>query len=191
MMKDLGMKKLETDRLILRKITLDDGPQMFENWASDVKTTSYLSWPTHKTLKDTRAVIHKWVEAYSRPLGFNWGIQLKETGELIGNIEVTSKNAGQQLCQIAFCIGSKWWNNGYATEACKAVLDFLLNHVGFYVVESQYLAENPAAGKVLMKAGMIKDGVMRKRYMGKTEPMELVMIRYSIIKSELFGAVLQ
>ncbi|MCD8090255.1 MAG: GNAT family N-acetyltransferase [Clostridiales bacterium] len=184
-MKDLGMKKLETDRLILRKITLDDGPQMFENWASDVKTTSYLSWPTHKTLKDTRAVIHKWIEAYSKPLGYNWGIQLKSTGELIGNIEVTSKNVGQQLCQIAFCIGSKWWNNGYATEACKAVLDFLLNGVGFYVVESQYLAENPAAGKVLMKSGMVKDGVMRKRYMGKKEPMELVMIRYSVVKSEL------
>ncbi|MCD7778252.1 MAG: GNAT family N-acetyltransferase, partial [Clostridiales bacterium] len=64
-MKDLGMKKLETERLILRKITLEDGPQMFENWASDIKTTSYLSWPTHKTLKDTRAVIHKWIEAYS------------------------------------------------------------------------------------------------------------------------------
>ncbi|MCD8238078.1 MAG: GNAT family N-acetyltransferase [Clostridiales bacterium] len=186
MMKDIGMRRLETDRLILRKITLDDGSAMLSNWASDEKTTAYLSWPAHKNLKETRAVIHKWVEGYSRPLGYNWGIEIKETGELIGNIEVVSKNAGQQLCQVAFCIGSKWWNNGYATEALKEVLNFLLNKVGFYVVEAQYLAENPAAGKVLMKAGMIKDGVMRKRYMGKSEPMELVMIRYSIIKSELF-----
>lgn len=184
-MKDLGMKRLETERLRLREIKLDDGPEMLENWASDEKTTAYLSWSTHKSLKETRAVIHKWIERYSRPLGFNWVIELKETGMLIGNIEVTSVSASQQTCQIGFCLGSKWWNNGYATEACKAVLGFLLKEVGFYVVEAQYLAENPAAGKVLMKSGMIKDGVMRKRYMGKNEPMELVMIRYSITENEL------
>lgn len=184
-MKDLGMRKLETDRLILREIKLDDGPAMLENWASDEKTTAFLSWSTHKSLKETRAVIHRWVEAYSRPLGFNWVMELKETGDIIGNIEVTSTNAGQQACMVGFCIGSKWWNLGYATEALKVVLEFLLKDVGFYVVESQYLAENPAAGKVLMKAGMTKDGVMRKRYMGKKEPKQLVMIRYSITQNEL------
>lgn len=184
-MKDLGMKRLETDRLMLREIKLDDGPEMLENWASDDKMTSYMSWSSHKNLKETRAVIHKWVEKYSRPLGFNWVIQIKETKELIGNIEVISTNASQQLCQVAFCIGSKWWNRGYTTEALKPVLKFLLNDVGFYVVEAQYLAENPAAGKVLMKAGMTKDGVMRKRYMGKNRPMELVMIRYSVTANEL------
>ncbi len=186
-MKDIGMKTLETDRLILRKITLDDGPEMFKNWASDEKTTSYLAWGTHKSLKDTREVIHKWWEGYSRPLGYNWGIQLKETGELIGNIEVTGKRPSMQFCTIAFCLGSKWWNMGYATEACKRVLEFLLFEVGFYCVEAEYLASNPAAGKVLMKSGMIKDGTMRKRYMRNNEPMEHVLIRYSIVKSEFYA----
>ncbi len=186
MMKDVGMKTLETPRLILRRITLEDGPEMLENWAGDERTTEYLAWDTHKNLKETRAVIHRWVTAYSKPLGYNWGIQLKDSGKLIGNIEVTTKSAGQRFCMIGFCVGSKWWNNGYATEALKEVLKFLLKEVGFYVVEAQYLASNPAAGKVLMKAGMVKDGVMRKRYMSNNEPMELVMIRYSVIERELF-----
>ena len=47
-MKNLGTKELETERLILRKFTLDDAKDMFNNYGSDSDTSKYLVWNTHK-----------------------------------------------------------------------------------------------------------------------------------------------
>lgn len=48
------MKKLETDRLILRKITLDDTENMFNNWASDPKASEMLDWEVHESVDVTK-----------------------------------------------------------------------------------------------------------------------------------------
>ena len=42
------MRKLETERLLLRRFTVDDAPQMFRNYASDPEVTKYLTWAPHK-----------------------------------------------------------------------------------------------------------------------------------------------
>ena len=54
------MKELETDRLILRKITLDDREDMFNNWASDPKTSEMLGWDVHESVDVTKKVIQNW-----------------------------------------------------------------------------------------------------------------------------------
>lgn len=46
-MEHLGTRRLSTNRLILRRFTLNDSHQMFENWGSDELTSRYLSWEVH------------------------------------------------------------------------------------------------------------------------------------------------
>ena len=50
-------KTLETERLILRKFTIEDAEGMFNNWATDSKTNKFLSWPLHSSVEETKAVI--------------------------------------------------------------------------------------------------------------------------------------
>ena len=52
-MRDFGTKRLETDRLILRKFELSDAEPMYRNWASDPEVTNYLMWPPHKNIGTT------------------------------------------------------------------------------------------------------------------------------------------
>ena len=47
-MNHIGTIRLETDRLILRRFTMDDAEGMLNNWASDDEVTKYLTWPTHQ-----------------------------------------------------------------------------------------------------------------------------------------------
>ena len=63
-MKDVGTKILETERLTLRKFTLDDVDGMYYGWATDENTTKYVSWNVHPNKEFTKDLITKWIEAY-------------------------------------------------------------------------------------------------------------------------------
>ena len=49
-MNNIGTKRIESERLILRQFVLEDDKAMFNNWASDAEVTKYLTWPAHKSL---------------------------------------------------------------------------------------------------------------------------------------------
>ena len=167
-MKNLGTKTLETDRLILRKFTSSDARGMFHGWASDEKTTRYLSWSPHRNIEETQSLINNWIMRYDDNC-YNWVIELKSSHELIGNISAISVNIRHHNCEIGYCYGSKYWNQGYATEALKAVIHFMLYDCEMHLVEARHQSLNPASGKVMEKAGMTKDAVLRgRRYNAET-----------------------
>ena len=76
---------VETKRLLLRPVTLDDAEDMFE-YSSDEENTRYTFLP-NKDLEETKNIIARLF--ISRPLG-NWGIELKENGKLIAALTYTS-----------------------------------------------------------------------------------------------------
>ena len=87
-MKDLGTKRLETERLILRRFTLEDAEKMYENWAGDPEVTKFLTWPTHESAEISRQILKEWVAAYDNPEVYQWCIEEKESGEPVGSIAV-------------------------------------------------------------------------------------------------------
>ena len=90
--KDLGTKRLETERLILRRFTLEDAEKMYENWAGDPEVTKFLTWPTHESAEISRQILKEWVAAYDNPEIYQWCIEEKESGEPVGSIAVVSRN---------------------------------------------------------------------------------------------------
>jgi len=47
-----------------------------------------------------------------------------------------------------------YWNHGIMSEACKRVVQFAFEEVGFQKIYSYHHADNPASGKVMQKSGM-------------------------------------
>lgn len=74
---------IETKRLLLRPVTLDDAEAMFE-YASDRENTRY-TFPTNQSLEETKSNIAQFYLA--NPLG-RWGIELKSNGQFIGTIDL-------------------------------------------------------------------------------------------------------
>ena len=66
---------VETERLLLRPVTLDDAEEMFD-YASDIENTRY-TFPTNQSLEETQNNIAQFYLA--NPLG-RWGIELKSNG---------------------------------------------------------------------------------------------------------------
>lgn len=158
-----GSKVLTTDRLILRPLTIDDAQSVFDNWASDDEVTKYLTWPTHRSVDDSIAYLTMCVGEYSNPDYYQWGVVLKETGELIGNIAVVKIIEDARTAELGWVLGRAWWGQGIMPEAAREVIKFLFDEVGFRRVIAKHDADNPKSGRAMQKVGMtyqctIKDG---------------------------------
>lgn len=153
MIKNLGTQTIETERLILRRLTVDDAEVMFNNWTGDDSVTRYLKFDTHKTIDTTRDYLIDVVKKYVNLDFYSWGIQLKNSG-LIGSIGsvVSDKYNGKQT--FGYCIGKKWWGQGYVTEATKAMLNFLHKDCGITEFVGYHSVNNPASGKIMEKCGL-------------------------------------
>lgn len=183
-MKDLGTVRLETDRLILRRLTKNDAYQAFKNWTNDPKTTRYLTWKPHVTVENTKSLFETWEKEYEEPYKYRWVVEIKELKEIIGTIDVVHKSIRECTAEIGYCYGSKYWGNGYGTEALTKVIDYLLNEVGFDLVEARHLITNPASGRVMEKSGMKYETTLRKRMIDNVTNERVDLKVYSIMKGE-------
>ena len=124
-MKHIGTTTLETERLILRRFTIEDAEPMFNNWASDDEVTKFLTWPTHRSEEDSKWFINQCLDNYSCLSFYNWAIELIGSHELVGNISIVHTNEETNNMIFGWVIGRKYWGNGYAPEAAKKVLDIM------------------------------------------------------------------
>lgn len=161
-MKHFGTKLLETNRLILRRFTLDDADAMYRNWAGDPEVTKFLTWPTHTSPAISAMILTDWVQGYEKSNFYQWAIVPKAFGEPIGSIAVVNINDGLAIAHIGYCIGKNWWHQGIMSEALKAVMDYLFDEVGANRIEAVHDPNNPHSGGVMRKCGMTYEGTLRQ-----------------------------
>lgn len=179
-MKKIGTKTLYTDRLILRKIKENDYKEAYKNWCSDENVSKYVMWNVHKNELETKELFSNWINDYKDLCCFRWIVEIKESKELIGTIDVVKLSEVNSRAEIGYCYGSKYWGNGYATEALKCVIDYLLNEVEIDLVVSSFEVSNPASGRVMEKAGMKCVGYLPKWVINKKGIRE--DLKYCIIE---------
>lgn len=183
-MKYIGTKELETERLILRKLTKEDAEQAYLNWCSSDEVSKYVMWEKHSNMDVTKKLYEFWEKEYDNLDTYRWIVQIKDTNELIGTIDVASKKFMKYgACEIGYCYGEKYWGMGYATEALKAVIKFLFEECDTNVIFAEHMSNNIASGKVMQKVGMQYEGVLRNRIIDKNNNMNN-LISYSITKEE-------
>lgn len=157
-----GTTVLETDRLILRKFKIEDAQNMFDNWASNPNVTKFLTWGPHESVEITKMIINDWLKGYEEENYYQWAIEVKEIGEPIGSISVVRINETVNEVEIGYCIGEKLWHQGYTSEAFKRVIDFLFNEVGAKRICAKHDTDNPNSGRVMLKCGLEREGILRK-----------------------------
>lgn len=181
-MKDLGTVTLETERLILRRLTKADAKQAFNNWTNDSKTTRYVTWKPHGIVENTEKLFEMWEKEYYDLQTYRWVVEVKDINQIIGTIDVVHKSIKQGTAEIGYAYGSKYWGNGYGTEALTKVIDYLLNEVGFDLIEAKHLVNNPASGRVMEKAGMKYEATLRSRMIDPVTNERTDLKVYSIMK---------
>lgn len=174
--------KIETDRLILRKISINDANFSFKNWMSDRKVTKFLRWKSHDNIDESKRIIKEWIKSYDNPYFFQWVIELKEINEPIGNISVVDYKEMTRTCHIGYAIGSKFWNKGYTSEAFLKVIEYLFS-IGINRIESQHDPLNKASGRVMEKCGLKYEGCLKKADYNNRGIVDVLI--YAIVKETI------
>jgi ribosomal-protein-alanine N-acetyltransferase len=134
---------LETERMILRPITMDDAEDMYA-YGSDPEVTRYVTWHAHQSIEETQQFISFLLGKYEEGAVSQWGIEHKESGRLIGTMGFIN------------------WNRGYTSEAMKAIIDFGWNQMKLVRIEARCMPDNINSARVMEKVGMQYEGLMRK-----------------------------
>ena len=176
-----GTQIIQTERLILRRFTVDDAQAMFDNWANDERVTRYLTWCPHESPEATKQLLELWCAAYENTGTYNWAIEYE--GIVIGNISVVRLNEESEWAELGYCMGYTYWNKGIMPEAAKAVIDYLFAEIGVNRVAISHAVKNPASGRVAQKCGLTFEGTKREYY--KNFAGEFLDISdYGIVRSE-------
>ncbi|HYE83072.1 MAG TPA: GNAT family N-acetyltransferase [Clostridia bacterium] len=187
MLKHKGTVPLESERLELRRFTLNDAEAMFKNWTSDEEVARYMRWNAHKSIDETKNVLIKRIEKYNNLGTYHWAIVLKGTDMPVGNIVLMTSNEYDRCAEVAYCLGKQYWGRGIITEALITVLKFGLNEVNYNRIEAYHSVNNIASGKVMKNAGMRYEGRMRKKYLSHVgfEDSDL----YAILREDLLDTI--
>lgn len=161
-MRLVGTVPLETERLLLRRASIEDAADMYRNWASDPEVARYLTWKAHEHEAETEAHLGELVSKYSDCFSFDWLIVPKGLGKPVGSIGVVQFSEKTSSFDIGFALGRRWWNQGIMTVAVSRVVAFLFKEVGAKRVCAQYDTENHASRAVLGKVGMTYEGTIRQ-----------------------------
>ena len=143
---------LETSRLILREYTLDDFDALYAI-LSDPETMKYYPRPYDENC--TMRWLNWSLDNYKQ-YGFGlWAIEIKETGEFIGDCGITMQNIDEKtLPEIGYHIHKKYWRQGYAKEAASAVREWFFNNTTFDTVYSYMTTANVASYSTAASIGM-------------------------------------
>lgn len=148
---------IDTGRLLLRKVSKTDVKDIFE-YAQDAEVSKYTSWSPHKAIEDSSAYIEKLKTGKE----ITWIIEHQADKKAIGSVGFVNIYPTQKRGEIGYALSRKYWNQGLMTEAVKKIVEFGFETFGFERIEGICFTENIGSARVMEKAGMQQEGVLRR-----------------------------
>lgn len=164
-----------TERLILRPLTLEDTQDMFA-YTSRPDATRFLSWHPHSHIEQTESFLKTVIATYGQVhTEFSWAIELKDKSKMIGVIKLFDINKNNKRAEVSYILNADYQGQGYLNEAIISVIDFAFKHMQLIRVQARCTTDNLASEKVMQKAGMLREGVLKKYWILKGETKDVVL----------------
>ncbi len=172
---------LITERLKLRPFEAADAEEVNRHAGERIIAANLLSIPYPYSLEMAVEWIETHESAFAKGESVNFAITPLDTGVLVGAIGL-SLQLEHDRAEIGYWIGHPHWNQGYASEAARMVIDFGFERWDLERILAQHFAYNPASGKVMTKSGMQYEGCLRHHIKKWGEYQDLLV--YSILRQE-------
>lgn len=178
----LEFTSLETKRLWLRPIEIEDAADLFSIYGNFQVMSGNSSMPPYASIDDMVNAIKTHFLAY-RQRGVPQGaaIELKETGVVIGVIDFHTVK--KDIGELGYMLNASYWQQGYMREAIAGMLMIGFQQLGLHRIEAMVEPNNKGSWKALESNGFQKEGVLRK-YMKLNDDVYHDLAIYSILKEE-------
>lgn len=149
---------IETERLYIRQICLDDSYDMYE-YASIPEVSEFLLWHPHVNLSATEGYIEAIQKRYLKGLYADWAVVLKENGKMIGTCGYVSFDNKNKNCEIGYVLSPKYQKCGYMTEAMTALINLTFGVLELERITLRIIDKNHSSIALAKKLGFELDYV--------------------------------
>lgn len=155
---------LETERLLLRKITIDDAEDLFYLRSHD-EVMKYIDRPRPKTIEDIHQLITKMDGMLQSNEGISWAITLKQSPKQhLGNVGFWRIEPEHYRAEIGYLLNPAFHRQGIMQEAVEATLNYAFTKMNLHSVEAGLNNDNIASHKILQKTGFVQEGLFKENY---------------------------
>ena len=151
--------RFETARLILRPIAPEDAPAIFAGYAQDPEVVRFVTWRAHRTLADTEAFIARCL-AMLPDDGRNYVLTRRTDAALLGDFGLLRPRPHRLYC--GYVLARPHWGQGLMSEALLAIADWAMASPEIWRIDAVCDVENHASARVMEKAGMQREGILRR-----------------------------
>lgn len=155
---------IETERLLLRQLQMEDIYEYYERLFGDADVSRYMLFEPHQDISESLESLQRKLARYEQGNYYCWGVTRKEEDGLIGLVELLRFDETEESCSFAYMLGCHYWNQGYGTELLKAVFRFAFEELEVARITADHITKNGASGAVMRKAGMRHIGTEPEKY---------------------------
>lgn len=176
------MKKLVTDRLILRQWRKTDAQAMYD-YAKNPKVGPKAGWKPHSSILETEQIIDMFIENDDA-----WAIVLKDGGKLLGSVGIHKGDKSRpninSVYTLGYVLAEECWGNGYTYEACREVIRYVFEELEAEMLVVHHFVFNKQSQRVIEKCGFTREGVRRKAFKRSYDSKVFDQVCYSMIPAE-------
>ena len=157
------MKRLRTDRLVLRALEETDGEGFYEVF-SDPETMRYWSGTPVSDRAEAEALLRREFELLAGGDCQTWATALPDSDRLIGKITLFGISEQNRRAEIGYILRRDQWGRGLMSEALAEILDYAFDEVGLHRIEADTDPANRPSLALLEKFGFRREGLFRDRW---------------------------
>ena len=148
--------ELETDRLLLRKLSLPDAPEIYQ-LRSDKMQNEFIDRPLAISISDAEKFINMIDAGIERKESLLWAIQMKGEKNLAGTVLLWHFDAATNRTELGYEMLARYQGKGIMHEAINKVLDYTFSVLQISVVEAWTHPGNKKSIAVLERLGFKRD----------------------------------
>lgn len=170
---------LETERLTLRQITMQDAAAILFLRSND-KVMEFIEKERPKTVEDAAVFVRFMEESFDKNEGINWVITLKGDPTFIGTIGLWRIFKEHHRAEIGYSLFPDFWQKGIISEAMQAVIRYGFYSLHLHSIQAEINPLNIASAKSLEKQGFVREAYFKEDYFFNGEFLDSAI--YSLLE---------
>ncbi|SKB33278.1 GNAT family N-acetyltransferase [Malaciobacter marinus] len=174
-------KFLESQRLYLRPLCIEDSNTNYVNWLNDEEVCKFNA---HHRFVNTKEKTQEYIQNInSSNSNLVLAICLKENNQHIGNVSIQNINFIDSNAEFAIIMGEKnYHGKGFAYEASKLIIEHAFNSLNLHRVYCGTSKENISMQKLAKKLHMKEEGILKQAIFKNGKYLDIIL--YAIIKNQ-------
>ena len=175
-------RALQSERLLLRKITRQDIPDIFEIYSNREVMLYFDDRYAFESIAEAEQMVSGYDKALHDKTGMRWGIVLKNTGKLVGTCGFHAISDYHKRIEIGYDLNRDYWGKGIMKEALSLIIDHVFEHSEVNRIEAFVEPPNTASRVLLEKLGFSLEGTLREHEMCRGNLIDIQLL--SLLRKE-------